>query len=257
MAARTRAGSWLGRALHPEKVNVVCFPFAGGSGASYASLESLLGEPYHVVPVEFPGRDGRRGEPFITCFTKASQSILDETCDALAGFRVVIYGHSMGAWFAWSLAKALAERGEPAELLVVAAQRAPSLAYPFIPNEQMDDETMLEYLHGFESFAGMKVSMNILTQWILPVIRADLSLCESHNVCHRRYRYPALVLGATQDTFVTSAALQSWEQHFEPPTAVRTLDTGHFFIRTDPEWVADNLRSVHKEVEQRRWKIAG
>ncbi|AQS35433.1 putative thioesterase involved in non-ribosomal peptide biosynthesis [Shewanella psychrophila] len=240
------ASDWLGQVIKPDKVNIICFPFAGGNSASFAGLSGLFGDAYHLVPLEFPGRDSRRHEAFYTDFKTAANAMSQAILPAIKQHRIMLYGHSMGAWFAWYIAKQLAKEACPPELLAIGAQRAPSELYPFKPNALMDDREMINYLNRFESFAGMKVSMSILKQWILPVIRADLALCETHNACQQYYPHPALVLGATEDTFIEETSLQAWRQHLPPSTPLKTIKAGHFFIRSHSAWVAEQIQHAHE-----------
>ena len=104
-----------------------CFAHAGAGISAFHGWSVGLGDGVPPVPHLLPGRERRRREPRVT----GREALL---ADLLDGFRspagpYALYGHSLGALVAYTLARALHEAGLPTPaLLAVGACPPPDAA---------------------------------------------------------------------------------------------------------------------------------
>lgn len=75
-----------------------------------------------------------------------------------------------------------------------------------------------------------------LLELILPVLRADIRMCESY-VCrsNRRLAQPLSVFGGEDDASVPTADLHAWSQLTTGSCSISMLPGGHFFIHESGE----------------------
>lgn len=108
------------------KVNLFCFPFAGGSKYSYNNYVRLAPRTIKVIPMEYPGRGARFKEELLTDLNEIVDDCFEQIKNQTSE-RYAIYGHSMGSVMAYLLAKKIIENGLPQpEHLFVTGRGGPS-----------------------------------------------------------------------------------------------------------------------------------
>ena len=109
------------------ELRLFCFPFAGGSAATYHNWPRIASRRIQVCGVEYPGRGIRlEEEPFMSF-----RPLIRNLADLLAPHLdepFAFFGHSMGGLVAFELARTLRARGArlPQHLFISAAA-APEL----------------------------------------------------------------------------------------------------------------------------------
>ncbi|MBO0871680.1 MAG: thioesterase, partial [Micromonosporaceae bacterium] len=125
------------------RAHLVCFAHAGGGPPAFAGWRSAECD---IHAVQLPGRGRRIAEVPTTSLPQ----IVGEVCAALARILAadyrpcVLYGHSLGAYLAFEVARALSATGTIAGL-VVAGAPAPRLPSPERTGE-LDDSDFLGYV---------------------------------------------------------------------------------------------------------------
>lgn len=117
----------------PPLLSLLCFAPAGASAASaFYGWERELPADVMMMPVELPGRAGRIKEPAVYDMQQLLEEMLAPGSGILPALHArpfVLFGHSMGAWVAFALARELERRGGPLPFkLYVSANRSPLLA---------------------------------------------------------------------------------------------------------------------------------
>jgi len=237
MAARGRAAvsapRWVAYASAPARVRLrlFVFPHAGSGTAAYRSWAAGLPPDVQLALVQLPGREARLAEPPF----RRMRDLVDALVPALAPHLDVpfaFFGHSMGAHVAFETARALRAEGREPAHLVVSGNRAPHLPFPRPRVHHLPDERILA---EFQRLGG--TPPEVLADWqlmaiLLPVLRADLELCETYAfepgpplTC------PITAFGGTHDPDVPPAALDAWRQHTTGHFVRRLVDGGHFFLQ--------------------------
>ncbi|HWD01402.1 MAG TPA: amino acid adenylation domain-containing protein [Amycolatopsis sp.] len=106
----------------PAATVLVCFPYAGGNAVNFRPLaQALRGSGLSVLAVELPGHDPAAGdEPFAPMARVIGQVVAE--LGRLAPDRILLWGHSSGAAYAFETARRLAERGLNVRRLFLGAQ---------------------------------------------------------------------------------------------------------------------------------------
>ena len=122
------------RAVQSDVVRLFCFPHAGGGASVFRFWTTELAPGIEVYPIQLPGREGRWLEPPLTRIS-ALVPALSEALRPLLQPPYAFFGHSMGAFVAFELARQLRRENRPGPAtLIVSAARAPQIPDPDPPS---------------------------------------------------------------------------------------------------------------------------
>ncbi len=228
-----------------ETLRMFCFPFAGGGASAYVGWQRRLGPHVQVMPVRLPGRETRFQEPRFT-----DLDALVEELDAQLGEQLdrphVMFGHSMGALIAFSLAERRHALGKPLpRALFLSGHRARHLPLPHLIDRGASDEELAEVL---TALGGIPQRMLEHPEWLntlLPVARDDLLLCAgplSEDV--NPLPVPLHVFAGAGDRIVPPAEMRPWGRHTTAEFEMQTFDGGHFFLREQGRAFLDRMAEL-------------
>ena len=180
------------RRTEPGAVRLLCFPWAGGASALYQEwrMDRLLPPTVEVVPVELPGRMGRRfKEPPLTSLS----AIVDGVTRAIKamgwlddGVPMCLFGHSMGARVAYEVARAITNTGHGDVLLSVLVSGAAAAHLPRHkrPISQLPIAELTVALRDMGGTPEEILGNKDILAMFLPVIRGDFSCLEGYVHAH-------------------------------------------------------------------------
>jgi surfactin synthase thioesterase subunit len=186
-----------------------------------------------VVPVQLPGREGRFTEDPVTSASEMV-SLLSDAVSAYADREFALFGHSMGAILAYEVACALADRGRPPTRLVVSGH-VPAHLVHLKPNKtdvnRMSDEQLRGYLADNGGVDERVFDNPELMEILLPLLRADLTLCESYQWTSRSaLTVPITALGGDVDPNTPAALLARWAELTTGGFGMALLPGGHHYL---------------------------
>jgi len=225
--------------IDAARIRLFCLPHAGAGTAMYNMWKRFLPAFVEVCPVQIPGREARLGEPSITDCAR----LIAEITSAMSGHLdkpYAIFGHSMGALLALDLARSLRSAGLPApSYLFVSGRNATHVPMKHGSIHQMPDDEFLEALAT--RYGGLPqeiLETPELLELYLPILRADLTLLETH-------RYEALApldcpiaaFAGKDDRNVSAEGLDAWGEHTTAAFEMKWFAGDHFYLtgvsRTD------------------------
>jgi surfactin synthase thioesterase subunit len=209
---------------------LLCFPHAGGAASVFRPLARLLAGRVNVLPVQLPGREGRRRDP-LPADMAALITEIDESLDPYLDAPHAFYGHSMGGLIAHDLAGRRRTRGgRPPLRLLVGACRAPHLPAAFASARLLSDRELRERMIAI---GGMSEQLLSYPDWIdsaVALTRGDLQLCASRgNAQANELPYPIDAFYGAADPLVSVADVAAWAQHTSDRFSLHKLSGGHFF----------------------------
>jgi surfactin synthase thioesterase subunit len=213
-------------------LRLICLPYAGGGAAQFLRWRKVIPQWLDVVPLTLPGHDGRLHEPPRTdlCALAAELAV---DIEPVINEPYALVGHSMGAWLAYELARALRRRRArlPA-LLIVAAARAPHLPLDGSLVYTLPDEELIDALD--QRYGGIPAAVRNnpeLLRLVLPALRADLQMVETYEYCEEApLEVEIFTLGGSDDPAVSAAQLEGWRRHTCRAFSLRLMPGGHFFL---------------------------
>jgi surfactin synthase thioesterase subunit len=232
------------------EIRLFCLPPAAGAASGYRSWMTPLAPRTDVVPVQLPGRESRFVEDPLT----SADELVARLADAVGpetGPRYALFGHSMGALLAYDLACALATAGRPPAHLIVSAH-VPAHLMGLKPRPthvaRMSEEDLRDYLAANGGLAGELLQDEEMLAIVLPLLRADLMVCESYRWTPRPpLHVPITALGGELDPNVPGALLARWSELTTADFRCRLLPGGHHYLYDEAAAVVGALSEILAE----------
>jgi pyochelin biosynthetic protein PchC len=222
----------------PEaQVRLVCFPGAGSGANYYRGWVDLLPPSIELVAAQYPGRQDRYNEAFITDMAELADEIGRDVSSIEAP--MAFFGHSLGATIAFEVALRLRPRFPlPIARLFASARRAPAdcrTSDGQVSVGELGDTAMRAYiqrLHG----ADAAMLGDDLWQVTVPVLRNDLQLAGRYRyVAGSRLTCPITAIVAEQDVAtVTEPEAHAWADCTIVSFDSHVLPGGHLYLEDDP-----------------------
>ena len=144
----------------------------------------------------------------------------------------VLYGYSMGALVSFEVIRELRRRDAPLPAgLFVGARRAPHLPASSPPLARLPHEDFFEAVRRYYDPPMALMQDPDLLGLILPVLRADLSLCEGYVYRPEPpFDFWIQAFGGSQDRSAPLSAVQAWREQTMGEFALEAFEGTHFFI---------------------------
>lgn len=237
MAHNHTSSPWINRWRYkPQaRLRLFCFPYAGGGASIFRFLSEQAPAEIEICPVQLPGRENRLSEPAFFSLDLLLATLL-KILSPYFDIPYAFFGHSMGALISFELARSLRQIRQirkPGHLFV-SGHRAPHLSDPRPPAHLLPDPQLIETLRRLHGTPEDVLEHGELLQLLLPLLRADFTLCETYN-----YRLepplscPISALGGLQDQEVPHESILAWRQHTSDSFQTHFFPGNHFFLNTE------------------------
>jgi surfactin synthase thioesterase subunit len=233
-AAVSEASSWLQpvRVPDPDADALVFFPPAGASASAGWALEPLVPPGWSLWSVQYPGRGARLGEPFAGSIREMASACLHAVPEG-AG-RLVLFGHSFGAYVAYDAAHLLEVHQRRLAGLVVAGIAAPGTSVGTGDPDRMTDAELMASLGRQGATSPELLADPEVMAMVLPALRADLRLARDYvDDYGRRLAAGLVVLCGSDDGLLTPDQLRSWRRVGRSWRGIEQGVGDHFFYLQD------------------------
>jgi medium-chain acyl-[acyl-carrier-protein] hydrolase len=167
-------------------------------------------------------------------FTQASQlvNVLGEELQPYFDMPFAFFGHSMGALIAFELARKLRRsRGPMPVRLFLSGRRAPHLPPARPPIYHLPEAEFRQEVRLLQGTPEEVLSNEELMQILLPVLRADFSVCETYVYsAEEPLDLPLSVFGSDNDPEVNRDELEAWRSQTTGAVSLRIFEGNHFFL---------------------------
>lgn len=231
------------QAVRNPSIQLFCIPHAAGSANMYGDWKQDLPANIQMMPLELAGRGRRFNDELYSDFQTALDDLHKELRQQRSGQPYAILGHSMGSLLAYELAMLAQEEGQPPAMLFLAGQKPPHRFGDGPRYSGMSDDELWDILlEGSQTPWDEHEHGEQIRDMYLPILRADLGLCDSYS--HRkgrgRYRSPVVIMNGASDRSV-QADPQEWYELIDAPCHNITFPGGHYFIYEDHERVINTV----------------
>ncbi|MEU5163903.1 alpha/beta fold hydrolase [Streptomyces sp. NPDC020875] len=222
---------------------LVCFPHAGGWASAYRGWPDGLPPEIAVLAVRYPGREDRLGDPF----PAGLEALADDIADALAGpapYRLVLFGHSMGASVAHEVALRLQERGRTPAALCVSGRRPPHRLAGQRLFSGPDHRIIADIVRSDESRAVVFADPD-MRDLVLPAVRADYRLVDDYRGGPRApLDCPVYGYLGDSDPEVTPEQMDDWAELTNDGFRLTVLPGGHLYLRDEEAALLADIGAV-------------
>ena len=232
------AARWIRRLQHNDgRIRVLCFPHAGGGASAFAAWQTRFPRGIEICPVQYPGRETRRGEPLCGDMADLVQALADDL-EGLWREPCAFLGHSFGALVAFELARAILRQGHQPLRLFLSGMRAPYLP-PRPAIHALPDAPFVEKLREFDGMPDELLHNTELMELALPIIRSDFRALEMHRYSPGGPLPVSIsVFGGLHDRTVPVPDLLAWSSLTSKAFRSRFFSGDHFFLYQSVEKIA-------------------
>ena len=228
------------------RLRLFCFPYAGGGASIYRTWSTELPPEIEVCRVQLPGRENRvREAPFVRLgpLIETLGPVLYPHLDIPFAF----FGHSMGALIGFELTRWLRCHDKLSPMhLFVSGFRAPQVADTDSPIHLSTDEVLIKELQRLNGTPDEVLQNPELRQLLLPLIRADLAICETYIYLDDQPLDCSIsAFGGLHDDETNSNDLAAWSAQTSASFTLRLLPGNHFFIHTSEPLL---LKGISKDL---------
>lgn len=212
-----------------------CFPYAGGAASFYKDWQEQL-ENVVVCPLQMPGRGDRF---FDELYTDSDRLVSDiyEIIKKYSDHDIYLFGHSMGAKIAYSVAVMLEKAGINIKKIMVSGCNAPHIP-DYNPIGNLPNEEFRKALGEYNSTPDEILKNNEIFTMFEPMLRADFCLSEGFKFDIKKLYCPILALCGMNDKDARQEDVRAWEQYTNE-YEFRLFEGTHFFIVENQKAVMD------------------
>lgn len=227
------------------RARLFCFPYAGGTAATFRSWVGQAGPDLDVCPVQYPGRERLIREPF-----PDSLRDLAELCatfmQPLLDRPFALFGHSMGGLVAFEVARLLArtQARRPVHLFI-ATCAPPDTTRAGARFADLPDDQFLERASRVFGIPSMFVEDPEMRDLLLPRLRADFGMFDRYRVEDETpLVLPLSIFAGARDHLVPPAAAHGWHRWTRQGCHEHVLDAGHFLVNDARDEILRQVQRV-------------
>lgn len=235
---------WLTRSTLPAAdMTLVCFPYAGGSAASFHGWQDALQPEVDVRCVQLPGRGARWHEAPATDLRQLARTLAATLSGSLQDRPMCFFGHSMGGLLAFEVCRAMAleNRRLPAHLFISGCAM-PLHREPIPPYHELPDAALLAVLRNYRGTPEAILRNPEAMELLLPAIRADFQMVSEYQLRGRPVLPVPLTVLYGQADSVRPEAIKGWAAVTSRQFDSIGFEGGHFFIDSSRAAVLEHLR---------------
>lgn len=221
-----------------------CFPFGGGSAATYRPWNAHLPAYIECCAVELPGRLPTRTSP-LSDTLQVVDAIYPEMLEEFDR-PFILFAHSFGSIIAYELSRRLQRDGKTMpQHLMVSSRRAPQVERLLTPTYELPDDEFIEAMQTqYDAIPEAVLNEPDLMSLLLPILRADITLNETYLASvEPKLSIPVTVYYGDQDKTSHVETLEQWREVTTGPFELKSFPSGHFFIDTFREAVVSDIVS--------------
>lgn len=233
-----------------DKIQLLCFPFAGGYSVSFRPLHAHLQDYCQVLAIEPPGH-GTNRLPLVENLEKLVDKYIEELVPIL-GKSFALFGHSMGGLVAYRAAQKLERRGIFPQAIFISAVQPPQARYENVTD--LEDEAFLDYVISIGGIPSELLQEKEFLSFFLPAFRADFKALETFEHTDRTLlQSPVHIFNGEQDEKCAKEAF-GWKK-WAHRVRFHQFQGGHMFLLSETEEVAKTVqwiltRSIDDEQNQ-------
>ena len=196
-----------------RRVRLFCFPYAGGSAASFAGWQAEIDGTVDVCALQLPGRGSRFGEAPYRSLPELVR-VIAKVVSSHADLPFAFFGHSLGALVAFEVASYCRVHDLPTpRRLFVSGCAAPQVLRPLRNLHLCSDAKLIAALEDFNGTPPEVLRDRDLMALLLPTLRADFFLAETYQY-HARppLNTPVSVLAGRLDKYTTPDIVGEWRR---------------------------------------------
>jgi len=245
-----QGNKWLVSYQESDDANLTlfCFPYAGGNAAVFKSWINYLPKTVNLFAIELPGHGTRLSEKPIDNFKALIEDITKAALPLLSK-PYVVFGHSMGAIFAFEFIRHLRKQEKSIPMhMFLSAQEGARFKHNN-PKYLLPNHEFIEYLRKKSGTSEKILASKELMDCLLPMLRLDHKFSETYHLDYQEespLNCPITVFSGLDDD-IKEDALKIWSSETQSQFEIEYFPGGHFFFRQQEKAV---ISVILKKIEK-------
>lgn len=238
-----------GTSCRDAKMNLLCFPYAGGSSGIFAGWAGEFREEINLCPVLYPGRDIRMDEAVPGDIERAAREFVEDNRQ-LFEMPFAVLGYCAGGLYAYESILCIRELyGKTPEFFVPISFATPSFRMKL--NEicaTTDDRELIRYLVE-NALVDEETSKNKdFLEYYLPIIRGDLHAVENYRYGKKeKLECEIYAFFGRDDSMFASDDKSSWNSYTEDACVIEDLRGGHYCLEENRKYLIEFIKKKMRE----------
>jgi medium-chain acyl-[acyl-carrier-protein] hydrolase len=216
---------------------LVIAPHAGGNAQVFRYWAEFIPADTDLFAIQYPGRGERMDETPYTDVRTIAAEVTPVLMQQLRAKIVFLYGHSMGAFVVYEIAKCWErERGHGIAKLIVSGCRAPHYPRSQPPLYHLPRTEFVEELRSFGGTPDDVLDDSDLMDLLMPIMRADFLAAQTYSETQpTTLLAPIVACAGDRDPRVRQDEVQGWRQCTMANFSAHVLPGDHFFPFASPQ----------------------
>ena len=228
-----------------QKPKLILLHFAGGNCYSFNFLNPFL-TSFEVLTPELPGRGMRSGEKLIVDFELGAKDLFNQVNSFLSDDTpFIIYGHSMGGYFALKLTSMLENIGKRPACLFVSGNGGPG-SDPNKERYKLQGEDFVAELRKLGGVPEEVIKEKEMLQFFEPILRSDFQLA-AENGLETLDPVNVPIYALMGDKEETVEQISGWSKFTKNEFQSDVWEGGHFFIQQHPQKLGQLIKSFYEK----------
>lgn len=211
------------------KIQIICFPYAGGTSSFFDVMEDDLPE-YDFVKLEYAGHGSRYKEPFYNDFDELAEDMLCQLNGKL-NEDYIMFGYSMGSISLVEVLKRIISRSMPLPKHIFLSAHEPRTKTELLKltGSELDAWVRKRTLE-YGAIPEQMVNNEVFWRMYLPLYRADYIIIGKYEFekLELKTSIPTTIFYSETDTPLLEMKL--WKRFFRGPVDFCKYEGQHFFI---------------------------
>lgn len=236
---------WVAHERYDEKaeLNLICFPYAGGSASFFAPFKRSIDKTINLCPVLYPGREKNAGVPNFNSIEETAQAFVDAN-PWLFEKRYALLGHCTGALMAYEVALAAEKDYGAAPCLFFASSAPAPCCEQFFQKDRISGEELTERMIESGMIDRDFAEGEAFSTYYLPLLQEDLKMHTKYTPQqpYSQMKTRAVVLYGDEDPLLQNPdAIHGWNRFAEYGVASVAFPGGHFYLSSCREQVGQAI----------------
>ncbi|MGH0631129.1 thioesterase II family protein [Bacillus pacificus] len=216
-----------------RKIKLFCIPYAGGSANVFLDWKDRLSS-YELFPIELAGKGRRFLEPSYSNLNQAINDIFLSIDDEIADTPYALFGHSMGALYAFELLYKLRDEKRPMPVCTFFSGKNPPHIKAKKIRHVLNDDEFLKELRKMGGTPQELLESKELMNLFIPILREDFRITETYLLPNKREKIdcPFVILNGKNDELTDSNIMKEWGEYTGKGIQTFDFEGEHFFIQT-------------------------
>lgn len=227
-----------------QKIQLICFPYAGGTAAFFRGLKEELQDQIEVTAVEYAGHGTRRKESYYSTFEELVQDMTAMVRDVRnPELPYALFGYSMGSVVAYEVWKAYQKQGVELPVHVfVASHRPPHLPLQGNLNADSSEEEVIETLCNFGGIDPRLLGNKRFLDLYIQPVKVDYGLLLQYQAAEVPEKVTCDLTAFYAREDLTGEEVRQWQEYTEGAFTQYEFSGNHFFLKGNEKPVGDVIR---------------